>query len=301
MPRHPSPCSPRGQDGRPEFHAVRSGARLPIDSRDANALHVRSETSSGSVYKRYVTTTCDRDRQSSAAIRRALRTTLADRDRRLAAAERQYAAQLRAADAALPRVCADLRRFRYRGRTIQRIADFCDGLEGLDEQGRVGVHLWLDSDRRWPQGGRSLGAPRMKTRDWGRMSESAKREVLAKVGVGMLLVEAPGVRVDAVVASGCDDLRPRRGDNTYDYLMQQQTTSHDPMAQLTLEDGRAFCTPLANVVEAAAESGAFEVVTHWSNANPTTVANMLRVTARIAGVVQTVDVPAFRLRRFAGL
>jgi hypothetical protein len=253
------------------------------------------------VYKRYVTTTCDRDRQGSAAIRRVLRLNLAERDRRLAAAERRYAAQVRAADAALPRICADLRQFRYRGRTIQRIEDFCAGLEGLDEQGRVGVHLWLDSARRWPQGGRTLGAPRLKTRDWGRMSEAAKEALLTKVAVGMLLVEAPRVRVDAVGASGCDDMRPRRGDNTFDYVMQQQTTSHDPMAQITLEDGRAFCTPLSNVVDAATESGAMEIVTHWSNAADTTVANMLKVTARIAGAVETVDVPAFRVRRFEGL
>lgn len=305
-PRARSTCDVH--DGVPVFVAARAGTSHLHKSPTSRALFIRARPNNP--YKRYVTSTCARDRGGDARVRRAIDAALRAQADRAEAKARALAAYDAAATRALPAVFEQLRGYRLRTGAVQaNVERLAAGIKALDPQGRAAIVAWLTrEDAAWPYSGRELVARANKA--WTSLSESSKRNVLKQVAHAQLLVDAPAVQLGPVPGvAPCGNLRIQRGrsDDYYDPITMELVSPYDDFASVDdPESGASACTLASNLVDMCFhDSGRlrspFDTVVHWNRQlAPDVLAERGRIDVHPdGGAPRELQIPVFRLQRYA--
>ena len=201
----------------------------------------------------------------------------------------------------LPGVLEELRQYRIRRGDVQaNVRRLVESIEQLDDQGRTAIHMWLTRDAAYPHGGGALLTRVVK--DWSRISQSGKEQVLKQVKGAQLMVDAPAVQLRPVDATECSNLRFHVHDDWFDMVMQDDVLPHTLFVQATGEDGTSACTPAELVHDMAFDHHGnlvdpLDIMTHWNRSlTPETRATIAKFVSRRVG---DVDIPVLRAWRVA--
>ena len=281
----------------PQLSRRAAGPRPRAARLAARDAYVRARPASP--YKRYVTEPCRRTspRAASAARARQRQTRMHAVPRLL----RNLVKLDRDAARDLPGVLEELRQYRIRRGDIQaNVRRLVESIEQLDDQGRTAIHMWLTRDAAYPHGGGALLTRVVK--DWSRISQSGKEQVLKQVKGAQLMVDAPAVQLRPVDATECSNLRFHVHDDWFDMVMQDDVPPHTLFVRATGEDGTSACTPAELVHDMAFDHHGnlvdpLDIMTHWNRSlTPETRATIAKFVSRRVG---DVDIPVLRAWRVA--